>query len=229
MGTSYPGGQDSFQRANPNDPLNGPSHAGQHDNAYDAIEAIETELGTNPSGSDATVAARLSAIEAGTNLATGAVTSAKIADGTITSTDVAASTFAAFGTVGNLLTANQAGGYSGWGSDGTLDYWGGGEFAVTSPSTYVFSSDRYPVTPGDVVTIQAELQPVGAGDACVVTQFFTALSGGSAVGAERFGTNVAPGGNALSSLTTVVPATAVAMAFLIYGNTATLHVRHPGI
>jgi hypothetical protein len=39
-----------------------------------------------------------------------AVTSAKIADGTITSTDVAADTFAAFGTVGNLLTANQASG-----------------------------------------------------------------------------------------------------------------------
>ena len=38
----------------------------------------------------------------------GAVTSAKIADGTIVSGDVAASTFAAFGTVGNLLTANQA-------------------------------------------------------------------------------------------------------------------------
>lgn len=39
-----------------------------------------------------------------------AVTSAKIADGTITSTDVAASTFAAFGTQGNLLTDNQASG-----------------------------------------------------------------------------------------------------------------------
>jgi len=48
-------------------------------------------------------------------IAANAVTSAKIADGTITSTDVAASTFAAFGTVGNLLTANVASGtdYSG--------------------------------------------------------------------------------------------------------------------
>ena len=43
-------------------------------------------------------------------IADSAVTSAKIADGTITSTDVAADTFAAFGEVGNLLTANQASG-----------------------------------------------------------------------------------------------------------------------
>lgn len=39
-----------------------------------------------------------------------AVTSAKIADGTIVSGDVAADTFAAFGTVGNLLSSNVASG-----------------------------------------------------------------------------------------------------------------------
>ena len=39
--------------------MNAPSHAGQHANAKDAVEAIETELGTNPKGSAATVKARL--------------------------------------------------------------------------------------------------------------------------------------------------------------------------
>ena len=83
MGTSYPGGQDSFQRANPNDPLNGPSHAGQHDNAYDAIEAIETELGTTPSGSESTVAARLTAIENGTRMGTGSIGATQLADSAV--------------------------------------------------------------------------------------------------------------------------------------------------
>ena len=161
-------------------------------------------------------------------LADSAVTSAKIADGTIVSGDVAADTFAPFGHVGSLLTSDQAGGYSGWGSDGTVDYWGGGDFAITSAWSYVFSSTRCAVTAGDTVTIQAELQPVGAG-AYVVTQFFTALEGGDAVGGERYGNTVPAGGNALSTLTTVVPATATAMTFLIYGGTSHLHVRHPGI
>jgi len=59
MATSYPGGLDSYTRPSPTDPLNSPSHSGVHDNVYDAIEAIETELGTNPSSSFSTVNDRL--------------------------------------------------------------------------------------------------------------------------------------------------------------------------
>ena len=140
MGTNYPGAVDSLTNPAAGDALNSPSHAAQHANANDAIEAVQTELGANPSGSEATVVARLDKIEDGTRLgansvgttqiaanavgaseladnavdtnaiADSAVTSAKIADGTIVAGDVAASTFAAFGTVGNLLTANQASG-----------------------------------------------------------------------------------------------------------------------
>jgi hypothetical protein len=114
VASNYPGSLDSFDTIasdkKTSDAVGGRTHRAMHNDLGDAIESVQTELGTNPSGSDATVAARLSAIEAGTNLATGAVTSAKIADGTIVATDVAASTFAAFGTVGNLLTANQASG-----------------------------------------------------------------------------------------------------------------------
>ena len=66
MATSYPGGLDSFTNPAAGDGLDSPSHAGQHANANDAIEAVQAELGTTPSGSYATVKARLEAIEGGT-------------------------------------------------------------------------------------------------------------------------------------------------------------------
>lgn len=59
MATSYPSGLDSFSNPVSTDLLTNPSHADQHTNANDAIEAIEAELGINPSASDSTVAARL--------------------------------------------------------------------------------------------------------------------------------------------------------------------------
>lgn len=114
MATNYPGSIDSLTNPSAGDALTSPSHSAQHANANDAIEAIETELGVNPSGSDATVAARLTAIEAGTNLATGAVTSAKIADGTIATGDIAdaAVTAAKLATSGRFdFPAGASGGY----------------------------------------------------------------------------------------------------------------------
>lgn len=91
--TSYPGGLDNFAEASPTNlgdsDTTGRNHAKRHDDVETTIEAIETELGVNPSGTDATVAARLSAIEAGTNLASGSITSAKILDATIVAGDLA--------------------------------------------------------------------------------------------------------------------------------------------
>jgi len=106
VATNYPGSIDSLTNPSAGDALTSPSHSAQHANANDAIEAIETELGVNPSGSDATVAARLSAIEAGTNLATGAVTSAKIADGTIVNDDINASAAIARSKISGLPTSS---------------------------------------------------------------------------------------------------------------------------
>jgi hypothetical protein len=57
MPTNYPDDFDSFNNPNPNDQLNDilvPHHL-QHTNANDAIEAIENELGLNPSGTHASV------------------------------------------------------------------------------------------------------------------------------------------------------------------------------
>jgi len=110
MTTNYPGAVDSLTNPAAGDALNSPSHAAQHANANDAIEAVQTELGTTPSGSESTVAARLDKIEDGTRLGANsvgatqiandsvdtaaiqskAVTAAKIADDTITAAQIAA-------------------------------------------------------------------------------------------------------------------------------------------
>ena len=65
MPTNYPNQIDNFNNPSSSDNLNTPGvlHADQHANANDAIEAIENELGTNPSGGQPTVAGRLDAIE----------------------------------------------------------------------------------------------------------------------------------------------------------------------
>ena len=63
MATNYPGGIDDFNNPTPTDYLDSATvpHAAQHANANDAIEAVETELGTNPKGTYASVKARLDA------------------------------------------------------------------------------------------------------------------------------------------------------------------------
>lgn len=94
MASNYPSSLDSFDTIasdkKTSDSVGGRTHRDMHNDLGDAIESVQTELGTNPSGSDATVAARLTAIEAGTNLATGAVTSAKIADDAVGTSEIAA-------------------------------------------------------------------------------------------------------------------------------------------
>jgi hypothetical protein len=110
VASNYPGSLDSFDTIasdkKTSDSVGGRTHRQMHNDLGDAIESVQTELGTNPSGSDATVAARLSAIEAGTNLATGAVTSAKIADGTIVNGDINASAAIARSKISGLPTSS---------------------------------------------------------------------------------------------------------------------------
>ena len=85
MASNYPGAIDSFTNPGSGDALNSPSHAAQHANANDAIEAIETELGTDPAGASATVKARFEVIEANDW-----VTSARIAADAVGSSEIAA-------------------------------------------------------------------------------------------------------------------------------------------
>lgn len=59
MATSYPGAVDALTNPISTNPLSSPAHASQHANINDAVEAIETTLGTNPQGAYATVKDRL--------------------------------------------------------------------------------------------------------------------------------------------------------------------------
>lgn len=68
MPSSYPGAADSFGAPAASDPqstpVGGRTHSQSHTDLGDAVEAIEGELGVNPSGASATVVARLDALDA---------------------------------------------------------------------------------------------------------------------------------------------------------------------
>jgi len=66
MSTQYPNSLDILVNPNSTDRLDSPTvpHHEQHANANDAIEAIQTVLGTNPAGSHLTVKDRMIAAEA---------------------------------------------------------------------------------------------------------------------------------------------------------------------
>ena len=49
MSTDYPTSLDAYLRPSASNTLNSPSHAGVHDNAYDAIEALEAKVGADAS------------------------------------------------------------------------------------------------------------------------------------------------------------------------------------
>lgn len=70
MTTSYPAGLDSFTNPTATDGLDDEigtrTHSEFHADNNDAIEAIQAELGTDPSGSEATVKARIAAAETAT-------------------------------------------------------------------------------------------------------------------------------------------------------------------
>lgn len=60
--SSYPSGYDSFSSPGAN-LSSTPLHSDMHDDMIDAMEAVQAELGLSPSGSDATVAARLDRLD----------------------------------------------------------------------------------------------------------------------------------------------------------------------
>lgn len=63
MATNYPTSIDTFTNPAGTATLASPDHASQHTNINDAVAAIETELGTLPKGSKASVKARLDAVD----------------------------------------------------------------------------------------------------------------------------------------------------------------------
>lgn len=81
MATSYPSGLDSFTAItteNQSDSVGGRTHKAMHNDVNDAVEAIEAELGVDPAGSEATVVARLDALD--TSVAAAALKAANLSD-----------------------------------------------------------------------------------------------------------------------------------------------------
>ena len=90
MASNYPGSLDSFDTIasdkKTSDSVGGRTHRQMHNDLGDAIEAVQTELGTDPAGASATVKARFDVIEANEWVTTAridgeAVTAAKLAAG----------------------------------------------------------------------------------------------------------------------------------------------------
>ena len=72
MATGYPSSIDDFSEIGPSakrdDAVGGRTHRQFHNDTGDAIEAVQAELGTHPSGDATTVAERLTGIESGSRL-----------------------------------------------------------------------------------------------------------------------------------------------------------------
>lgn len=63
MASVYPAGLDSFPTTRTNTTAQTDTHPADHNDANDAINKIEAELGTDPAGAQATVRARLDVIQ----------------------------------------------------------------------------------------------------------------------------------------------------------------------
>ena len=89
MASTYPASADSFDTIaadkKTSDAVGGRTHRDMHNDLGDAIEAVQTELGTDPAGASATVKARFEVIEANDW-----VTSARIAADAVGSSEIAA-------------------------------------------------------------------------------------------------------------------------------------------
>lgn len=76
MPTNYPGALDTINQTNPTptSPRNSPSLSSKITDLSDALVAIETELGTDPSGTETTVKDRLAALNTAVNQTEGVAT-----------------------------------------------------------------------------------------------------------------------------------------------------------
>ena len=95
MASSYPNSIDSFTNPSATDPLSNPAHAGQHSDANDAIEAIETTLGASVQGVFPTVRERIEFVETAALSASAFAFSASISASVATQAAFESGTYAA--------------------------------------------------------------------------------------------------------------------------------------
>ena len=107
MASSYPAGLDAFTAIGAademDDSVGGRTHRAMHNDANDAVEAIEAELGLDPAGASATVVARLDALD--TTAAGAALKSANLTD---LADAAAARTALGLGTMATATSADYA-------------------------------------------------------------------------------------------------------------------------
>jgi len=99
MATNYPASIDNFVNPAGTATLASPDHAGQHTDINDAVEAIETELGTLPKGSKASVKVRLDDVDT-------AITARAVLDSANTFTTSPQTINGATSAIGLILKAN---------------------------------------------------------------------------------------------------------------------------
>ena len=118
MATSYPGSLDNFTNPADGDQQDSVTvpHWQQHANINDAVEAIEAELGINPSGANSTVRERMQAIEDAITalgdtvfgaLPNGSVTAVKIATDAITEIHLSSNIVGAEHLKSNAVTTDK--------------------------------------------------------------------------------------------------------------------------
>jgi hypothetical protein len=104
MPSAYPGALDALTTASANSTPSTDTHPALHNDANSAINAIQETLGTNPQGSEASVAARLTTIEG--SLGGGTLTVADVVITAVTQSSTYAG--ATSGTVSNMTDADGA-------------------------------------------------------------------------------------------------------------------------
>jgi hypothetical protein len=146
MASAYPAALDSFATNRADGTANATTQAADHNNYADAINKAEAELGTNPSGSDATVAARLDRVETSVTATTQSGTSYTLAladAGTVVETTNASA-------VTVTVPPNSSAAFPTGSIIGLLQY-GAGQITVSpgsgvtlrSPGAALKSSDQY--------------------------------------------------------------------------------------
>lgn len=149
MATNYPTSIDSPTNPTPSNPTNSPSHAGQHDNANDAIVALETKVGVNGSAVTSTVDYMLKdKLAAANGGLTGAVSATRYVGGTATVAPTTG-TFA----VGDFVVSQNG---KMWvctsaGTPGTWVQVGAGSVGLAAPQVFTTSGTWTPSTTGSAI------------------------------------------------------------------------------
>lgn len=147
MTTTYPGAVDSLPRPTSSTQMDATGYEGDVviDNISDAIEAVQTELGTDPAGSFSTVVARLNSADAGVSavntVASSGATETLSATTAVNDVTMSEACTLSFPTVTGaaVIVLVLRGAFTPT-FPASVDWSGGSAPAYTTPSVYTFST-----------------------------------------------------------------------------------------